>query len=305
MFALLILNAFSALATGKSKFLGNIIASSVPSNWDDYWNQVTAENGCKWESVEGSRGNYNWAQCDVAYNHAKSAGIPFKYHTFVWGSQEPNWIGGLSQADQKAAIDALIKAAASHFSSAPDYIDVVNEALHAPSSIRAALGGDGSSGWDWIVYAFKQARASFPSSKLLINEYGIINDAQEIQKYLQIVKAIQSGGSGLIDGIGIQSHQFNINDLSAATITTNLGTLGGAGLPIYVSELDINANSEAEQSTIYQRAFPALWENANVKGITLWGYITGQTWKDGTGIVESNGNERAALKWLKTYLSSH
>jgi endo-1,4-beta-xylanase len=109
----------------------------------------------------------------------------------------------------------------------------------------------------------------------------------------------------LIDGIGIQSHQFNVNSLSASTITTNLNTLAASGLPIYVSELDINGNSEADQSSIYQRVFPALWEHNGVKGITLWGYITGQTWKDGTGIADSNGNERQALTWLKSYLSSH
>nr|BAF57349.1 putative glycosyl hydrolase family10 [uncultured symbiotic protist of Hodotermopsis sjoestedti] len=300
MFVLLIFNAFSALATGKSKFLGNIVGSSVPSSWDTYWNQVTAENGCKWESVEGTRGSYNWAQCDVAADHAKSAGIPFKYHTFVWGSQEPSWLGNLGSADKKTAVENLIRAAASHYS--PDYIDVVNEALHAPSNARDGLGGSGSTGWDWIVTAFTLARSAFPSSKLLINEYGIINDASEIKQYLQIVDALKA--KNLIDGIGIQTHQFNVNDLSAATITSNLNTLAASGLPIYSSELDINGNSEANQAAIYQRVFPAIWEHSGVKGITLWGWITGQTWKDGTGIADASGNPRQALTWLKTYMAS-
>jgi endo-1,4-beta-xylanase len=84
----------------------------------------------------------------------------------------------------------------------PDYIDVVNEALHAPSSIRNSIGGSGSTGWDWIVYSFKQSRSLFPSSKLLINEYGIINDANEIQQFLKIINPLKS--QNLIDGIGIQ-----------------------------------------------------------------------------------------------------
>nr|BAF57474.1 putative glycosyl hydrolase family10 [uncultured symbiotic protist of Cryptocercus punctulatus] len=301
MLAALLALSFSALASGKSKWLGNIIASSVPSNWGTYWNQVSPENGGKWGSVETSRGNYNWKDADTAYNYAKQNGLKFKWHTFVWGSQEPNWIGSLSAADKKSAISSYIAAVAQRYPS-PDFIDVVNEALHAPSSIRDALGGSGSTGWDWIVWSFQEAKSRFGSATLLINEYGIINDGNAIRQYLEIVNVLK--GKGLIGGIGIQCHQFNINDLSAATITSNLNSLAAAGLPIYVSELDINGNSESDQSQKYQRVFPALWQHSSVKGITLWGYISGQTWKDGTGIVESNGNERQAMTWLKSYFAS-
>jgi endo-1,4-beta-xylanase len=80
--------------------------------------------------------------------------------------------------------------------------------------------------------------------------------------------------------------------------------LGATGLPIYPSKLDIDGSSESQQSQRYQTVFPALWESQYVKGITLWGYITGQIWKDDTGILDSNGNERQALKWLVEYMAS-
>jgi endo-1,4-beta-xylanase len=293
------------LAKSHSKFLGNIVsassASGVPASFAKYWNQVTPENGGKWGSVEGSRGNYNWGQADAAYNYAKTNGFKFKYHTLVWGSQEPSWISGLGAADQKAAVTAFIKAVGQRFPQA-DFVDVVNEALHAPASYRNAIGGDVSSGWDWIVWSFQQARSALPNSKLFINEYGIINDANAARKYVQIITILKQ--QNLIDGIGIQTHQFNVNDISVSTINSVLDILGATGLSIYPSELDINGNSEADQATIYKRVFPALWENTHVQGITLWGYITGQTWKDGTGILDSNGNERQALKWLVEYFAS-
>nr|BAF57400.1 putative glycosyl hydrolase family10 [uncultured symbiotic protist of Neotermes koshunensis] len=301
MFCALVLGAFAAspLAAGQSKWLGNVIAGSVPANWDSYWNQATAENGCKWGSVQGGGAtSFNWGQCDITYNHCQTKGIPFKYHTFVWGSQEPGFIGGYS--DQKGAHLNFMKTAASRYK--PNFIDVVNEALHAPSSIRNAIGGSGSTGWDWIVFAFEQARSLFGSSKLLINDYGIVNDAGAVTRYLGIINILK--GKSLVDGIGIQCHQFNVNNLAAATITSNVNSLGATGLPVYPSELDINGNSEADQSSIYQRVFPALWTNTHVKGITMWGYITGQTWKDGTGIVDAGGRERAAMTWLKGYLES-
>jgi endo-1,4-beta-xylanase len=109
----------------------------------------------------------------------------------------------------------------------------------------------------------------------------------------------------LIDGIGIQCYQFNVNDLSASTIASNLGTLGATGLPIYPSELDINGKSEVNQASILQGVFPPLWEHRAVKGISLWGYIEGQTWKNGTDLVEADGRERLSMIWLKEYMSSH
>ena len=48
-----------------------------------------------------------------------------------------------------------------------------------------------------------------------------------------------------------------------------------------------------------------MWTHPVVAGITLWGYIEGQTWKPGTGLLNSNGTERAAMKWLKSYVVSH
>nr|BAF57478.1 putative glycosyl hydrolase family10 [uncultured symbiotic protist of Cryptocercus punctulatus] len=302
IFALVVLSLSAPIAQGKSKFLGNVIGSSVPSSFVNYWNQVTPENGGKWGSVQNSQGSFNWNDADTAYKWAKSNNALFKYHTLVWGSQEPGWIGGLSNDAKKQAVTTWINAVASRFT-AVDLIDVVNEALHAPASYREALGGSGSTGWDWIVWAFTQARSAFPGVKLLINEYGIINDANEARQYIEIINILKS--RNLIDGIGIQCHQFNVNTLSAASAKTVLDLLAATGLSIYVSEFDANGNSGDDQSKIYQTIFPALWEHSAVKGVTLWGYITGQTWKDGTGIVESNGQERPAIVWLKQYIASH
>ena len=50
------------LADGAAKFVGNITTrGQVRSDFTQLWNQITAENECKWASIEGSRGNYNWS----------------------------------------------------------------------------------------------------------------------------------------------------------------------------------------------------------------------------------------------------
>ncbi|QJD82069.1 endo-1,4-beta-xylanase [Cohnella herbarum] len=289
--------ASAGLATGP-KFLGNVISSSVPSNFGTYWNQVTPENSTKWGSVEGTRNTMSWTQADISYNYAKSNGFPFKFHTLVWGSQEPGWIGGLSAADQKAEVIQWIQASAQKYGDS-EFVDVVNEPLHAKPSFRNAIGGDGTTGWDWVIWSFEQARLAFPNSKLLINEYGIISDPNAASQYVAIINLLKS--RGLVDGIGIQCHHFNMDTVSVSTMNSVLNTLSATGLPIYVSELDITGD-DATQLARYSEKFPVLWENPNVKGITLWGYIQGQTWRENTHLVTSSGAERPAMTWLKQYL---
>jgi endo-1,4-beta-xylanase len=284
----------------KTKFLGNIIAGSVPSNFAAYWNQVTPENGTKWGSVEGNRDSMNWSQADTAYNYARSNNFSFKFHTLVWGSQQPSWISGLSAADQKAEVQEWIQAAGARYGGS-QYVDVVNEPLHAVPSYSNAIGGSGSTGWDWVVWSFEQARAAFPNSKLLINEYGIISDPSAASRYLTIINILKS--RGLVDGIGIQCHYFNMDNVSTSTMNSVLSSLAATGLPIYVSELDMTGD-DATQLSRYQQKFPVLWGNSAVAGITLWGYIEGQTWASGTHLITSSGAERPALQWLRTYLSS-
>ncbi len=295
--------ATSQIAAGKSKFLGNVTGNSVPANFGTYWNQVTPENATKWGSVEGTRNQYNWSGADAAYNWAQQNGYPFKFHTFVWGSQYPNWLtnSGLSSAQQRAEIEQWMQLACQRYPNI-DAIDVVNEPIKTPMPFAAALGGSGSTGWDWVITAFQIARTSCPNAKLLINEYGTENDPPVRNTYKTIINLLKT--RGLIDGIGIQAHYFNIDNMNRSAVTTMLNDYATLALDVYVSELDIVANNtEAGQLAKYQDVFPGFWEHNAVKGVTLWGYIVGQTWRDGTGIVNSNGTERQAMVWLKSYVA--
>lgn len=283
-----------------SKFVGNIISVSIPADFDDYWNQATPENASKWGSVESSRGNLEWNNTDMIYNYVKSKGIPFKFHTLIWGSQEPSWIDSLTAADQKEEVLDWMDAAASKYGSA-DFVDVVNEPLHTKPSFVNAIGGEGNTGWDWVIWSFQEARKRF-KGKLLINEYGIISNPYAAADYVKIINILNQ--RNLIDGIGIECHQFEMDNVSTNTLTSVLSTLSATGLPIYVSELDMTGDDKTQLSR-YKEKFPVIYENPAVKGITLWGYIQGQTWKDDTYLITPSGTERPAMKWLKQYLSNN
>ena len=301
--ALLAVPAGAQIAAGKSKFLGNITGNSVPANFTQYWNQVTPENATKWGSVEATRNTMNWSGADVAYNWAQQNGYPFKFHNFIWGAQYPQWLtnSGLTTAQQRAEIEQWMQLACQRYPNTWG-IDVVNEPIKTPLPFTAALGGTGSTGWDWVITSFQLARQYCPNARLLINEYGTENDPSARNTYKTIINLLKA--RGLIDGIGIQAHYFNIDSMNRAAVTAMLNDYATLGLDVYVSELDIiGDNTEAGQAAKYQDVFPGFWEHSVVKGVTLWGYVVGSTWRDGTGIVNSNGTERQAMTWLKSYVA--
>jgi len=296
-----VLPAYGQMANGKTKWVGNIWYNGTePSQYSAYWNQLTPENAGKWGSVEGTRGQMNWTQLDAMYKYAKSKGYPFKQHVFVWGAQEPSWVKSLSQAEQRAEVEEWIRLYGERYPDT-DYIDVVNEMFHVTPSFKDALGGNGSTGWDWIVWSFEKARQYCPKAKLLINEYNVIEGWTPVQDYVNLINILKT--RGLIDGIGVQNHGLestNLND-----VKSRLTQLGNTGLPIYVSELDLDfGTDENALKNRYQALLPVLYEHPAVAGITFWGYLQGHHWRANAYLLRSDGTERPALTWIKSYLST-
>jgi GH35 family endo-1,4-beta-xylanase len=295
------------ITANASKFLGNILQyGGIPSDFDEYWNQVTPENAGKWGVVERTRDRMSWRSLDEAYEYAKERGFPFKQHAFVWGNQTPSWVEDLIPEEQLEEVEEWIREYAERYPET-DFIDVVNEPLNAPAGYREALGGSGETGWDWVVTSFELARQYCPNAKLLINDFYIISHATNVAAYMEIAKILQE--RGLIDGIGIQSHYFSLQWVDTIAppppevLRRNLDSLATAGLPIYISELDIYGN-DTSQVTFYKDLFPLLWEHPAVAGITLWGWIEGRTWAPNTFLM-SDGVERPALIWLREYIKDH
>jgi len=302
------------IADGNDKFLGSAWSSGQNTNFQNYWNQVTPENGGKWGSVEGTRNVMNWSSMDASYALAKKYNMLFKAHTLIWGAQQPSWIASLDTASQRQEIEQWFSLQGARY---PDmaYIDVVNEPLHnAPNGMlpwgsttknvdyAKALGGAGATGYDWIIKSFRMARKYFPNSKLIINEYSVINSSTETQKYIKIIKLLQA--ENLIDGIGEQAHAFTTAGTSATTLKANLDALGATGLPIYLTEVDIDGATDLIQLTEMKRVFPVFWKHPAVKGITFWGFRVGLWRNDQKAyLINSNGTERPALKWMRAFVN--
>lgn len=262
------------MANGQPKFVGNIMRDEIPSTYDTYWNQVTPENSGKWGVVESTRDVMDWTLLDMAYNYAQQNNMPFKQHTLVWGAQAPDWVGALPAAEQAAEIEEWIQLYAQRYPNT-EMIDVVNEPLHVIPDFKDAIGGDGATGWDWVIWSFEKARLYNPNAILILNDYSILGNRKNTSNYIKIINLLKD--RGLIDGIGCQAHGLEYAQNSA--ISTTLNSLAATGVPIYISELELDFENDSDQLNRFQSLWPLLYEHPAVVGVTLWGYELGKHWK--------------------------
>lgn len=296
------------LADGKNKFVGNILTdgNKIATSYLKYWNQVTPGNAGKWGSVEYTPGSYVWTQLDNMYNYAVAHNFPFKQHTLIWNTQQPTFMtnGTLDSLQLYQEIENWIRECGKRYPDAA-YCDVVNEPLdHAPA-YKNVLGGNGATGWDWVIKSFELARKYWPKTKLLINEYNVINDGTRNAKYVQIIKILKE--RGLVDGIGVQAHSFEVNGPTVRTLQTYLANLSATGLPVYISEFSIDEADDNTQLQKMKTIFPAMYEDPGVKGVTFWGYVQYDMWtrEPNAYLITDRLAERPAMQWLRTYLSSY
>lgn len=282
-------NRFFGTAPGSDLTYGSILG-----NFD----QITPENAGKWESVENTRDEMSWTDLDTAYNFAKDNGFPFKYHTLVWGKQQPGWLASLPQEEQLEELLEFWDALAARYPDI-DMIDVVNEPLHSNPSYKEALGGDGETGWDWVINAFEIAQSKFPNAILLVNDYNILILEQLTASYLPVIDVLEE--RDLLDGIGVQGHFLEQAD--PAVVAANLDTLAATGLGIYVSEFDINYENDARQANVFKNLVTAFYDNPSMLGVTAWGHLQGAIWRQQAYLIRSDGSSRPALDWLHCFLA--
>ena len=282
----------------SKKFVGNITTNNAVRNgFAQYWDQITPENEGKWGSVQPSQGSFNWSALDAIYAYAKSNNIVFKQHNFVWGNQQPSWV---NSGNAQTAVQAWMKAFCDRY---PDtkLIDVVNEPPpHTTPAYIDGMGGSGASGWDWIVNAFKWARAACPNAILILNDYNNIEYSNDNSHTIDIVTSIKAAGAP-IDAVGCQAH--DAYKLSTSTVKGFIDKIAQqTGLPVYITEYDIGIADDSMQEQVMQDQITMYWNDDNVKGITLWGYIVGSTWRANTGIQQPSGAMRPAMTWLMQFL---
>jgi endo-1,4-beta-xylanase len=181
--------------------------------------------------------------------------------------------------------------------------DVVNEALAdggGTNILRNSLWLE-IIGPDFIAKAFQYAHEADPEAVLRYNDYGLENPAKR-KKLIALIKSLQAQKVP-VHAIGSQAH-INVS-MTFETMDQALTEIATLGLPIHITELDVNsavggqrtvgadisANASAtqggllneadkKQAAAYAGIFRAFLKHSDsVKLVTFWGANDANSWR--------------------------
>ncbi|WP_326613913.1 non-reducing end alpha-L-arabinofuranosidase family hydrolase [Streptomyces scopuliridis] len=299
-------STLGAQAAQSGRYFGTAVAAgklgdgTYATILDREFNSVTPENEMKWDTVERSRGSFNFAPADQIVDRASARSQRVRGHTLVWHSQLPSWVSSLTDANTlRDVMSNHITTVMNHYKGKVQAWDVVNEAFadggsgqHRPSVFQNLLG-DG-----FIEQAFRTARTADPAAKLCYNDYNIENwsDAKT-QGVYRMVRDFKARGVP-IDCVGFQSH-FGTGGPPAGFQTT-LSNFAALGVDVQITELDI-AQAPA---TAYANTARACMNVSRCTGITVWGIRDIDSWRSGENplLFDRDGNKKAAYQATLTAL---
>jgi endo-1,4-beta-xylanase len=217
-----------------------------------HFNSLTAENAMKWERIHPKPGKYNFTLADTMVNFAQQNGMAMIGHTLVWHAQTPSWVFQDSTGAPLTR-DALLSVMKDHiFTVVGRYKgkvkgwDVVNEALNEDGSMRKSKWMD-IIGEDYVQKAFEYTHEADPDAELYYNDFNIELPGKR-EGAIKLVKALQDSGIK-VGGLGIQGH-WHLDFPSLQTIDTSLTEFGKLGIPLMITEFEINVIPERELSVI-------------------------------------------------------
>lgn len=253
------------------------ISDIYRSRLKELFNAATVENGFK-------SGGWFWAddrkvQTLKAFDWLEENGFRQRGHNLVWPGWKfnPRSTRYVAEHESPAVFDRLIKAQMHEriaFTKGRVYgWDVVNEYMHEkdffkhlPTSVMV----------DW----FRLAKELDPDAELYINEYAMLNCVQSpenILEYCDTIRALKSKGAP-IDAIGIQGH-VGRQPRDPEMVISDLDLLVLMGMPVQITEFDINTPDEDLQADYLRDFLIAVYSHPVITGVTLWGFWEGAHWK--------------------------
>jgi len=283
-----------------------------------HFSSITAENEMKFESLEQTEGNFEYAAADEMVAFARTHGMKVRGHNLVWHRQTPDWVfsngsaGAASKELLLARLDEHIANVVGHFKGSVYAWDVVNEAIMDDGKYRTAdeRAPDQRSKWygilgsSYIAAAFRAAHAADPDAKLFYNEYRNYVPVKR-QAVYEMLKQLLADGVP-VHGVGLQAHL----SIEPSPVPENHGyyqdvveeektieLFASLGLEVQITELDVSLyvpgvqyehsqfytlltpELEAKQAERYRQFFELFRKHQDViTSVTLWGIADDETW---------------------------
>jgi GH35 family endo-1,4-beta-xylanase/lysophospholipase L1-like esterase len=274
---------------------------------------VTPENCMKPQSIQPAENEWNFEAADRFADFARGAKLEVVGHCLVWAKDDRTDPWMMQEDGKPVSRETLLRRIEAHVAKVVErYADVATEW----DVVNEAVGdsGDGllrdsvysrTTGIDFIVTAFKAARAKDPDALLIYNDY---NDhlPGKRKKVIELLTQLKQKGAP-VDAYGMQGH-FELGDDSIAQLRETFDALRKLGLKVVVSELDIDvvtrgrwwadggkyrdelatydpyrdglpAEIVQKQARQYAELFELFIENSDIiERVSFWNLHDGQSW---------------------------
>ncbi|KAM0072983.1 putative endo-1,4-beta-xylanase [Helianthus debilis subsp. tardiflorus] len=253
-----------------------ILNNSAYKKW--FASKFTAadfHNELKWYYTEPTPGQENYTDPDAMLKFTDEHGIIVRGHTVLWDDvkYQQKWVRKLSPEKLLQAANKRVDSVVTRYKGRLVGWDVMNENLHH-NFFEKRLGKNAS------AYFYNRVHNIDPDTTLYMNEFNTtehVNDEwAPPEKYLRRLKKIQAypGNSGMKMGIGLECH-YGAEPIDLHYVRNSLIFLSQAGLPIWLTELDVKMDPTLENKTQLQVIYleEILRESfchAAVKAIVIW-----------------------------------
>ena len=226
----------------------------------DEFSSITPENEMKWETVEPSRGTYDWSGADEVVEFARAHGQKVRGHTLLWHNQNPAWLtegvnnGTISNDELRGILKKHITDEVAHFRGKVYQWDVANEFFTDtnPSRLNPDNFWVSRLGPEVVADAFRWAHRADPKARLFYNDYNIAGEDGHNAKadaVYAFVKSLVAQGVP-IHGVGNQGHLDTQYGFSGERFRADLQRYADLGLEVAVTEADVRTFVDSAETQV-------------------------------------------------------
>ncbi len=233
------------------------------------FNSVVHENALKWYGTGAKPHGEDYTDADRMTDWCVKNGLRVRGHCAYWGIERyvQEWVKALDDDVLRKALSRRGRRVAKHFKGRIGEYDVNNEMMHGDYYAKRLGKGVTAEMFHWVA-------EGDPDAILYVNDYGILQSGGE--KYAKHIQGLLDQGI-TIGGIGVQGHTGN--SIRPERVKATLDRLGKFGLPIKITEFDMNTKDEAAKARGLEALYRVCFAHPAVEGVLMWGFWQGRHWR--------------------------